>query len=147
MDLSSLRAFAPVAAMVVVASACASGNPRGSPQEQRSTVTAADIANSSNEPIEKVLQSKVSGLLITRADDGSIAINIRGNHSFTREDAPLYVLDGIPFEPGPGGVIASVDPYNIETIRVLKGAEAVLYGIRGQNGVIEITTKKPVRRN
>jgi TonB-dependent SusC/RagA subfamily outer membrane receptor len=147
MEFPSLRAMAPVAAVAVFASACASGNPRGSPQEQKSTLTAAEIAARPNEPIEKILQSKVSGLIVTKSEDGGIAINIRGNHSFTRDDQPLYVLDGAPFEPGPGGVIAGVDPHNIESIKVLKGAEAVLYGIRGQNGVIEITTKKPVRRN
>jgi TonB-dependent SusC/RagA subfamily outer membrane receptor len=145
MEFPSLRAMAPLAAVVLAS--CASGNPRGSPQEQKSTVTAAEIASRPNEPIEKILQSKVSGLIVTKSEDGGIAINIRGNHSFTRDDQPLYVLDGAPFEPGPGGVIAGVDPHNIESIKVLKGAEAVLYGIRGQNGVIEITTKKPVRRN
>ena len=145
MDFSPLRTPASVATIVLLASACASGNPRGSPQEQKSTLTAEEIANRPNEPIEKTLQSKVSGLVITRTDDGSIAINIRGNHSFTRDDAPLYVLDGMPFEPGPGGTISGVDPYSIESIKVLKGAEAVLYGIRGLNGVIEITMKKPAK--
>lgn len=147
MEFSSLRTSASVAAVVVVLSACASGNPRGSPQEKKSTLTAEDIANHPNEPIEKILQNKVSGVIVTRTDDGSIAINIRGNHSFTREDAPLYVLDGMPFEPGPGGALSGVDPHSIESIKVLKGAEAVLYGIRGSNGVIEITMKKPAKRN
>jgi TonB-dependent SusC/RagA subfamily outer membrane receptor len=144
MESSSQRALA---AVVLFASACASGNPRGSPQEQKSTVTAAEIASRPNEPIEAILQRKVSGLSITRSEDGGIAINIRGSHSFTGDDRPLYVLDGMAFEPGRGGVISGIDPYNIESIKVLKGAEAVLYGIRGQNGVIEITTKKPVKRN
>jgi len=146
MEFTSLRASASVA-VVLIASACASGNPRGAPQEQKSTLTADEIASRPNEPIEKILQSKVPGLLVTRSDDGSIAINIRGNHSFTRDDAPLYVLDGMPFEPGPGGILAGVDPYSIESIKVLKGSEAVLYGIRGMNGVIEITMKKPAKRN
>ena len=146
MEFTSLRASASVA-VVLIASACASGNPRGAAQEQKSTLTADEIADRPTEPIEKILQSKVPGLLVTRSDDGSIAINIRGNHSFTRDDAPLYVLDGMPFEPGPGGILAGVDPYSIESIKVLKGSEAVLYGIRGMNGVIEITMKKPAKRN
>lgn len=146
MEFSSLRVSAAFA-MTVLVSACASGNPRGSPQEQPSTLTAAEIASRPNEPIEKILQSKVSGLLVTRTEDGSIAINIRGNHSFTRDDAPLYVLDGMPFEPGAAGALNGVDPYSIESIKVLKGSEAVLYGIRGMNGVIEITMKKPAKRN
>jgi TonB-dependent starch-binding outer membrane protein SusC len=143
----SLRVAASVASVVILVSACASGNPRGAPQEQKSTLTADDIANRPSEPIEKTLQAKVSGLLVTRTDDGGIALNIRGNHSFTGDDAPLYVLDGMPFQPGPGGVLSGIDPYSIESIKVLKGGDAVLYGIRGQNGVIEITMKKPAKRN
>ena len=147
MELFTLRTPASVLALFVLVSACASGNPRGSPQEQKSTLTADDIANNPNEPIEKVLQKKVPGVLVTRTDDGSIAINIRGNHSFTGDDAPLYVLDGMPFQPGAGGALTGIDPYSIESIKVLRGGDAVLYGIRGMNGVIEITMKKPARRN
>jgi TonB-dependent SusC/RagA subfamily outer membrane receptor len=147
MEFFTLRTSASVLALFVLVSACASGNPRGSPQEQKSTLTADEIANNPNEPIEKVLQKKVPGVLVTRTDDGSIAINIRGNHSFTGDDAPLYVLDGMPFQPSAGGALTGIDPYSIESIKVLKGSEAVLYGIRGMNGVIEITMKKPARRN
>jgi len=135
----------PVALLIAVVVACAPANPRGTPQPNPG-LTAEDIENNPSEPIEKLLQAKTPGLSITRAEDGSLVVLIRGSHSFVGTDAPLYVLDGMPFEPGPGGVISGVDPRTIESIKVFKGSEAVLYGIRGMNGVIAITTKKTDKR-
>lgn len=110
-------------------------------------VTAEDIEKRPNEPIERVIQDKVPGLVVTRAPDGGIALRIRGASSFDGSDAaPLYVVDDMPIEPGPGGALTGIDPYSIESIKVLKGAEAGIYGIRGFNGVIVITTKRPGKR-
>jgi TonB-dependent SusC/RagA subfamily outer membrane receptor len=59
-------------------------------------------------------------------------------------NAPLYVVDGVAFRPGANGELVGINPYDIESIKVLKNAsDTALYGIRGGNGVIEITTKKP----
>jgi TonB-dependent SusC/RagA subfamily outer membrane receptor len=94
-----------------------------------------------------VLQAKVPGVLITRAADGSIAIQIRGPASFLGSSEPLYVIDGVPFRPGPGGALTGVNPYDIESIQVLKDpADIGIYGVRGANGVIVVTTKQPGRR-
>jgi TonB-dependent SusC/RagA subfamily outer membrane receptor len=124
---------------------CASG---GAPPaaSTNSTVSGQELEANPGEPIEKILQSKVTGVMVRRTNDGGIALQIRGATSFDGTDAPLYLVDGGPFEPGPGGALTGVDPYNIESIKVLKGAEAGIYGIRGMNGVILITTKKPMRR-
>ncbi|MEO7823385.1 MAG: TonB-dependent receptor plug domain-containing protein [Gemmatimonadaceae bacterium] len=137
---SSFQIVVPVAALLIV-TGCASGNPRGVAPEN-SAVTAEVIERHPNEPIERVLQGRVSGLTVTRAEDGSLAVNIRGAHSFTGTDAPLYLIDGMPFEPGAGGALSGIDPYSIESIKVLKGPDAVIHGIRGLNGVIAITMKK-----
>lgn len=120
--------------------ACAPANPHASPSPS-TAITAEDLQSHPNEPVEMVLQRKVPGLEVTRTGDG-IAVKIRGQHSFVGDDAPLYVLNGSPFVPGPGGVLSGVDPNAIESIQVLKGAQAGLYGIQGMNGVIVITTKK-----
>lgn len=142
MPSSVFQIVVPVAVLLGLATGCASSaNPRGVASEN-STVTAEAIEGHPNEPIEKVLQGRVSGLSVTRAEDGSLAVNIRGAHSFTGTDAPLYLIDGMPFEPGAGGVLSGVDPYSIESIRVLKGPDAAIYGIRALNGVIAITMKK-----
>jgi TonB-dependent SusC/RagA subfamily outer membrane receptor len=90
----------------------------------------------------------VPGLLVTRAQDGGIALQVRGSSSFKGDDTPpLYVLNGLPFQPGPGGALTGINPHDIESIKVLKGAEAGLYGIEGANGVIVITTKQPGKRS
>ena len=144
MRSSLLHTAVAVTVLSALAIGCATGNRGTSPENQ--TLTAEDIERNPNEPIEKVLQARTPGLLITRADDGSIALQIRGSHSFVGTDAPLYTLDGMPFQPGPGGIVSGVDPHSIASIKVFKGAEAAIYGIQGMNGVIAITTKKPEKR-
>lgn len=139
---SASRLFA--LALVVLAgltAACAPGNAqRGA--GTRGTVTSDDLENP-NESIEVALQKKVPGLIVTRTAEGEIALEIRGGSSFRGADSPpLWILDGQPFEPGPGGVLSGVSPQNIESIRILRSAEAGLYGSRGAHGVIEITTKR-----
>jgi TonB-dependent SusC/RagA subfamily outer membrane receptor len=61
---------------------------------------------------------------------------------------PLYVIDGVPIQPGPGGALSGLNPYDIETIDVLTDPASIsMYGSRGANGVIVITTKQaPPRR-
>jgi TonB-dependent SusC/RagA subfamily outer membrane receptor len=125
---------------------CASGKSAGHDPRTKSELTGKDVENSSD-PIEKVLQDKVPGLLVTRTSDGGIALQIRGASTFYGGQTPLYVIDDVPMSPGPGGALVGVNPHDIETIRVLKDpSETGLYGLRGANGVILITTKKPGRR-
>jgi TonB-dependent SusC/RagA subfamily outer membrane receptor len=111
-------------------------------------VTAQDIdRNGGTEPIEKLLQAKVPGVLITRTADGGVAIQIRGPSSFYGSNEPLYVIDDVPFQAGPHGALSGINPYDIESIRVLKNPEDTgLYGVRGANGVIVISLKKPGKR-
>ena len=72
---------------------------------------------------------------------------IRGATSIYGNNEPLYVLDGIPIQPGPGGTLAGISPYDIESIQVLKDpADTALYGMRGANGVIVIKTKRALRK-
>ena len=125
--------------------ACAPAHSR--PPTEGTIVTSEDLRDP-NEPIENVLQRKVPGLVVTRNGNGEITLQIRGTSSYNgRETPPLYVLNGLPFQPGPGGSLTGIDPLSIESIKVLKGAQAGLYGIDGANGVIVITTKQPPKRN
>jgi len=58
----------------------------------------------------------------------------------------LFVIDDVPMEAGPGGALRGINPYDIESIKVLKDpAETGIYGMRGANGVILIKMKKPAR--
>jgi TonB-dependent SusC/RagA subfamily outer membrane receptor len=108
-------------------------------------VTATDLRNP-NEPIEQVLQRKVPGLVVTRVGT-EIAVQIRGTSSYNgTQTPPLYVLNGVQFAPGTGGLLSGINPEDIESIKFLRGADATLYGIDGANGVIVITTKKGGKR-
>ena len=129
------------AAGIEISAGCAPARTQG-PREDASVLTSEDFRNP-DEPIESVLQRKVPGLVVTRTSDGGIALQIRGTSSLRGTDAPpLYMLNGLPFDPGPGGALTGVNPSDIESIKVLKGPETAIYGAQGANGVIIITTKK-----
>lgn len=103
------------------------------------------------------LQGKIAGVNITQNSTGaagSSRVIIRGNSTLTGNNQPLYVVDGIPIGNDNNGSaslwggsdggdgISSINPDNIESVSVLKGgAASALYGSRGANGVILITTK------
>lgn len=100
-------------------------------------IQARPIAN-----VTKALDGMAPGILASSGSgqpgSGS-AIRIRGFGSINSSQAPLYVVDGIPYD----GNIASINPNDIESMTILKDASAgALYGSRGANGVIMITTKK-----
>jgi len=80
--------------------------------------------------------------MVTRTADGGIAVRIRGNSSINGNMEPLYVIDGLTIQPGPGGALNGINPHDIESIEVLKDAASLsFYGLRGANGVILIKTK------
>lgn len=89
----------------------------------------------------KALEGNVSGLLMTSGTGQpgtGASIRVRGFGSINASNDPLYVLDGIPYD----GSLNSINPSDIESITVLKDASAgALYGARGANGVVLITTK------
>lgn len=134
-------AVLPLFLLTGFAAACAAGQTQREPGA-RATVTSEDLENP-NEPIEVALQKKVPGLIVTRTSEGEIALEIRGGSSFRGADSPpLWILDGMPFNPGPGGALSGIDPRNIESIKILRSAEAGLYGSQGAHGVIVVTTKR-----
>ncbi len=109
---------------------------------------------------DQLLQNKVAGLEVTNTSGqpgAATTIQIRGNSSIRSANNPLYVVDGVPLDggtarPNLGSTLGStpnsnpllfIDPNNIAQIDVLKdAASAAIYGSRGANGVIVITTKK-----
>lgn len=113
------------------------------PAQPKADLTSEDIGRTPDIPIEKALMAKVPGVWITRTADGGIAVRIRRSSTFNGRTDPLYIVDGIAFEPGPGGSLTAINPYEIASIRVLKDpADTAMYGVRGANGVIVITTKR-----
>ena len=122
---------------------------------------ADDLNTSGTTSLSSAMQGKLSGVEIrpsSGAPGASSNITIRGVRSFSGNNAPLYVIDGMPVESTPDVVQTAnsmvsnasyadrsidINPDDIESINVLKGqAAAALYGIRATNGVIVITTKR-----
>ena len=90
----------------------------------------------------EALQGKVAGVDITSSQrPGELgSVRIRGNRSLNATNAPLYVVDGVVLS---SGGIESINPRDIESINVLKDASSTaIYGSRGANGVILVTTKR-----
>lgn len=130
---------------------CASGNngapaPAGTPLPgpgHGTIVTSDDIDRSTTtDPIGSALAAHVAGVTVSRRADGGISIRIRGQSTIYGNTEPLYVIDGLPIEPGPGGSLLGINPHDIASIEVLKDvASLAFYGVRGANGVILIKTK------
>jgi TonB-linked SusC/RagA family outer membrane protein len=108
--------------------------------------------------VERLLQGSVAGAVVTQTSGqpgGGVSVQIRGNNSITAGSDPLYVIDGFPinndYSVNDAGVtdgpkinpLASISTADIESIDVLKDASATaIYGSRGANGVVIVTTKK-----
>ena len=105
-------------------------------------VEGRDIANIQANRVDDALAGKLSGVLIQNQDGAPGAdpkIQIRAASSITGDSNPLIVVDGYPIS----GSLATVNPNDIESLEVLKdAASAAIYGSRGANGVILVTTKK-----
>ena len=124
-----------------------------------STVKQEAIERTQMNSIGEVLEGRVAGLQVTTSDGtpgGGFKINIRGAAGLSASSEPLYVIDGFPYEPDQeanefnsgydsapdNNPLNFIDPNSIESIEVLKDASATaIYGDRGANGVIIITTK------
>ena len=133
------RAALSACLLVLFAAGCGRRQPSNRP-----AVTPQELQDQKGEPIEKQLQAKASGALISRTPDGGIAVQIRGTSSLYGSNEPLYVVDDTPIQPGPGGALMGINPHDIESIKILKDpADTGVYGMRGANGVILIKTKKP----
>ncbi|MFN2602485.1 MAG: TonB-dependent receptor plug domain-containing protein [Gemmatimonadaceae bacterium] len=140
------RLVLPCGLLLVLVSACSSGGASqagsGPAPTGRSIVTSEDLERSPGQTVESVLMSKVPGILVTRGQDGSLAIQIRGPSSLSSNTDPLFIVDGAPFAAGPGGTLSGINPFDISSIEVLKdAASTTMYGVRGANGVIVIKLK------
>ena len=105
-------------------------------------VTAKTIRERPVQNALQAMQGKAAGVQITSNNrPGELGdVRIRGNRSINASNDPLYVIDGIPMT---AGSMADVNPNDIESMEILKDASATaIYGSRGANGVVLITTKK-----
>lgn len=84
---------------------------------------------------------RIPGLRITGSGN-NINVLVRGTSSFTSETNPLYVVDGAPRGTNYSEVNRSLNISEIRSVRLVTGSDAAAYGVRGANGVIEITLKR-----
>ncbi len=118
-----------------------------------SNVTSKDIEHIPVVNVQNALVGKLAGVQITQTNgkvEGGLTVRVRGAASISAGKEPLYVLDGIPLvttnesnNGAPTNPLITLSPNEIESIDVLKDASsAAIYGARGSNGVVIITTKK-----
>ncbi|HEY0299618.1 MAG TPA: TonB-dependent receptor [Arachidicoccus sp.] len=136
---------------------------RGEVNGAIASISAKDIANVPQASVDQMMQGKIAGVTITQnsgTPGAAVSVRVRGITSFSGSE-PLYVIDGVAIDGNANNghqltssaspseqetspsVLTSLNPNDIESIDVLKDASATaIYGSRGANGVVIITTKK-----
>ena len=127
-----------------------------------SNIKGEDLQNATQTTVDGALQGRIAGVTVTTSDamaGSPVSIRIRGTSSIVASSEPLYVVDGVPVVSGnfskndasswrlatahESNALAQLNPADIESIEVLKDASAAaIYGSRGANGVVLITTKR-----
>lgn len=113
--------------------------------EDPNTVEAEDLEGRYVARVQEMLRGQVAGVEVRNSPNG-LVIRIRGATSAYATTDPLFIIDGLPIELGASGALTGINPQDVASIRVLKNAsETALYGSRGANGVVLITTKRTPR--
>jgi TonB-dependent starch-binding outer membrane protein SusC len=106
------------------------------------SVSGEELTSVKSNNILESLQGKIAGVDITPSDGRSgsgVGIQVRGKRSLNATNSPLIIVDGIP----QSSVVSDINPNDIESIEIIKdAASTAIYGSRGANGIIIITTKK-----
>ena len=106
-----------------------------------SSISAKDLKDVPVNSAAEALAGRLAGVQVTTAEgspDADVRIRVRGGGSITQDNSPLYIVDGVQVENG----LSTLSPQDIQSIDVLKDAAATaIYGARGANGVVIITTK------
>lgn len=109
-----------------------------------SKVNMGDLLKTPASSFDQTLGGRIAGVNVSSgegAPGSTMNIVIRGNNSLTQDNSPLYIIDGFPVEDP--AVASSINPNDIESTDILKDASATaIYGARGANGVVIITTKQ-----
>ena len=139
--------------VVVLTARCAAGRPSQAPVPERgypvvtstsdATVTRDDARARTFAHVEELIEGRAPGVQVIRRSDGTFSLRIRGTSSPAGRNEPLIVIDGTAvFEGRVGQALAALTPQDVLRIDVLKdAASTALYGMRGGNGVIVITTR------
>ena len=115
-----------------------------------SRITSESIENIPQVSVDQLMQGRAAGVNVTKNSGqpgAAVSVRIRGVNTITGSSEPLYIIDGVPTsgEAGAEGLspLSAINPNDIASINILKDASATaIYGSRGSNGVVLITTKK-----
>jgi TonB-dependent SusC/RagA subfamily outer membrane receptor len=108
------------------------------------SVTGEVAQRSTPTSMADMIDGRFAGVEVRRLASGGMSVRIRGSRSFKGDGEPLFVVDGIPQHGNVNGALSDIDPRDVQSIEVLKDAgSTAVYGARGANGVILITTKRP----
>lgn len=116
----------------------------------QTTISSKDMERTINTTIEQAIQGRAAGVFVTQntgAPGGGISVNIRGVNSISGTNEPLYVIDGVQIQGSllttGSNPLSTLNPADIENMEILQGPSATaIYGSRGTNGVVLITTKR-----
>lgn len=137
--------YVAVPAVLMTVTACAHGGthePRQPDRERGPEVTADDIDRTPMARVEDHMVGRFPGVRIIPLPNGGFSVRLWGPTSLVLSQEPLYVVDGMPVRVDPGQGLFWLNPSDIASIRVLKNpADTAIWGVRGGNGVIVITTR------
>ncbi|NJD11775.1 MAG: hypothetical protein FIB01_15485 [Gemmatimonadetes bacterium] len=118
------------------------GSPAPEPERPGTSMTGAEIEGRMAGRVEEVMAGKFAGVQVLQGPEG-LLVRIRGARSFLGSNDPLFVIDEMVIQPGPGGALVGINPNDIEKIEVLKDiGQTARWGVQGANGVVLITTKR-----
>jgi TonB-dependent starch-binding outer membrane protein SusC len=107
------------------------------------SITAEEIAGQKVTRVEEMIEGRFAGVHVVRTRNGGMTLRIRGVSTLIGDSEPLFVIDGMPVHSAPGTALIGINPSDIARIDILKDAGATaIYGSRGANGVVLITTKR-----
>ena len=133
-------------ASLVLAGCGSSRESAGSSRHASNTIQGDEFEGRTVVRVEEMLRGRVAGVEVYPSADGLIVrVRSAGTSGVGLSgDQPLFVIDGLPIELGARGALVGLNPKDIESITVLKSAsETAMYGARGANGVVLITTIRP----
>jgi TonB-dependent starch-binding outer membrane protein SusC len=140
------RSAAPPPELVPVAEGAAGRSMQGEGTGAVGVVDGDDLHGRPAVNVEELLQGRVAGVQVIRRPGGGISVQIRGPGSIMGNTEPLYVIDGMPVQDVAGRGLDWLNPGDILRIEILKDASTTsMYGVRGANGVVLITTRRGKR--
>ena len=115
------------------------------------TTGAASLSGSRMEEVRarriEDLLRRLPGVSVARVGNGRLSVRVRGPDTLLGSAEPLLVIDGVPVERDTGGLLAGIHPSDVARIEVLRdAASTAIFGVRGGNGVIMITTRRALTR-